>query len=783
MVAARTPARWAIATWLLLAVLAGVIAARARYSADFSAFLPRAPSAAQALLVEQLSHGLAARLLLIGIEGADAGTRAAASRALAGELAADPQFTDVRNGSGLQSEREQQWVFAHRYVLSDSVDAQRFSADGLRAAVTDTLDLIASPAGLAAKSLLTHDPTAESLQAADRLTPTATPRNADGVWVARDGARALLLATTAAAGSDTDAQQQALAALRRDFDRVRTRLPPPTALQLVVSGPGAFAVAARATIKHEAVRLSLLSSAMIVLLLLAVYRSLPPLLLGLMPVASGALAGVAAVALGFDTVHGITLGFGITLIGEAVDYSIYLFIQSRAGTAVLWPTIGLGVATSICGFAALLLSDFPGLAQLGLYSVIGLLAAAAVTRYVLPALLPQRLTLPDLVPFGRNAGRLLAPARPQIRWGLLLLFAGAAAVLMLDRGRLWNHDLAALSPVPPAAEVLDAALRSDLGAPDVSTVVVASGADADSALQAAEAAGARLDALGDQGVIGGFDSPARYLPSASVQAARRGALPEQAVLRRRLDIALAGLPLRAGALEPFVSDVLAARAAPALTHADLPPTLATAFDALMLHGPSGYRALLPLRAPASGDIDLSRVRAALAGTAAIAFNLKQESDALYASYLRQALQFSALGLGAIVVLLSIALRSVRRMTRVLIPLLLAVTLVMATLALTHQPLSLLHLVGLLLIVAVGSNYALFFERGVPPAHSAQAQAPSGDTVAALMLASLCVANTATVIGFGALALSSVPVLHDLGMTVAPGALLALLLSAWLRAPS
>jgi len=40
-------------------------------------------------------------------------------------------------------------------------------------------------------------------------------------------------------------------------------------------------------------------------LLLCVYRSLPALLLTLVPVACGALAGVAAVALGFDAVHGI----------------------------------------------------------------------------------------------------------------------------------------------------------------------------------------------------------------------------------------------------------------------------------------------------------------------------------------------------------------------------------------------------------------------------------------------------------------------------------------------
>ena len=54
----------------------------------------------------------------------------------------------------------------------------------------------------------------------------------------------------------------------------------------------------------------------------------------------------------------------------------------------------------------------------------------------------------------------------------------------------------------------------------------------------------------------------------------------------------------------------------------------------------------------------------------------------------------------------------------------------------------------------------------------------------LTLASLLIANVSTVIGFGLLSFSQVPVLVALGTTVAPGAFLALLFSALLtwRAP-
>ena len=99
--------------------------------------------------------------------------------------------------------------------------------------------------------------------------------------------------------------------------------------------------------------------------------------------------------------------------------------------------------------------------------------------------------------------------------------------------------------------------------------------------------------------------------------------------------------------------------------------------------------------------------------------------------------------------------------------------VLATIALLvalGQKLTIMHIVGMLLIVAVGSNYALFFDRAGTRPH---------DGSLSLRLASLAVANLATVTGFGVLAFSRVPVLADLGLTVAPGTLLALLFAAQL----
>jgi predicted exporter len=767
---------------------AAIVVARAHYITDLSAFLPANPTPIQQLLVDQLRDGPASRLILFAIEGGDAAARARASALMVSRLRKDSQFSLVNNGATDAQQSDREFLFKHRYLLSEAVTAERFSAAGLHAAISETIDNLASPAGLLFKSLLPRDPTGELLNSIDQLSRSPSPMTQDGVWVSADGTRCLGLAQTTASGSDSDGQGRAIDAIRAAFAAAVGAAPAAAAsgVQLKLSGPGVFAVAARAKIEKAVVRLSIASGILVVTLLLAVYRSLPALGLGLLPVASGALIGIAAVALGFGAVHGVTLGFGVTLIGESVDYSIYFFIQSsrqhsdagaRSWQQLWWPTIRLGMLTSVCGFASLLPSGFPGLKQLGLYSVTGLIAAAWVTRYVLPVLLPARFAIRDVAPLGDGIARALQRLRrigaatvAALAVGLMAL---SFAVLYLYRGSLWNRDLAALSPISIEEQSLDAKLRADLGAADVSDLVIVSGPDLESILRSAEQTARALRPLVDADVIGGFESPANYLPSMATQEARRGGLPNAAELRANLRLATVGLPIRSDRLLPFLEDVEATRHAPLVTARDLAGTsLNAGFDALILHQKDRWNALLPLRGPASGrEIDLARVAAALAAGdvhEALALNLKQQSDALYAGYLNQAIRFSLLGFLALTALLLIALRSALRVARVLAPLVLSVLTVAASLAVGGVQLTILHLVGLLLIVAVGSNYALFFDR----------QANSEDRGSeALTLASLVIANAGTVTGFGLLAFSQVAVLVALGTTVAPGAFLALLFAA------
>ncbi len=671
--------------------------------------------------------------------------------------------------------------------MSPAVTAERFSETGLRAAIGESIDLLASPAGLMLKTLLPRDPTGELIALLSLQQSDTRPAVADGVWVSRDGTRALLLAQTRASGSDTDGQQAALAAIRRAFDEATEADPAAArASRVLLSGPAVFAVSSRETIRDDVMRLSTFGVIGIVGLLFVVYRSLSALALGMLPVISGALAGIAAVSLGFGVVHGLTLGFGTTLIGEAVDYSIYLFVQSTSSAhessagdraqwvATFWPTVRLGMLTSVVGFATLLFSGFPGLAQLGLYSITGILVAAGVTRFVLPTLLPSGFRVRDVSFLGYALAAVMTRART-LRWLLAGVLVAAASVIGSHRHTLWNPELSALSPLSATDLALDRALRADIGAPDARYLVVVSDTDQESVLRAAERVGARLQRLVDAGTLGGFDTPARFLPSLESQKARQRALPPPAELAARLQAATADLPLRPERLRPFLADVEAARNAGPLTRADLDGTsFALATDALLVQRGGRWSALLPLKAAQRGTagpaIDPQSIRAALAEARqgnVLLVDLKGETDRLYAGYLGDAIYLSLAGFAVIVGLLWLALRSPVRVLRVVGPLAAAVVVVTAAHALSGSQLNILHLVGMLLIVAVGSNYALFFNQ--------RANAKGMDRVATL--ASLVLACTTTVIGFGVLAFSKVPVLQAIGATVGPGAVLALLFSA------
>lgn len=740
-------------------VLLALLAAKAvRVQSDFTAFLPATTTPEQKLLVSQLRDGLVSRLMLVAIEGGPEDKVAAASRAVAAELGRAPEFAFVSNGATLASPGLLDALLRNRYALSPNVTPATFTAQGLRAALEERLAELSAPLS-PARRLLPRDPTGELTAIAKALVPGTQPSMRGGVWFDAAGQRALLVAQTRAPGFDSVAQA---AAMQRVEQAVAAADP---SLRAILSGPGVFAAESHRRIERDAQWLGTISIVAVLALLLYVYRSPRALLLVALPVAFGLLAGVLAVQGAFGSVHAITLGFGATLVGEAVDYPNYVMVQSygegAGAMAAVGRTLGLAVLTTVASAVALALSGFQGLAQLGVLTMAGILVAGIAARWLLPWLAHDRAPVPHPLPLPRDAAFFRSGAA---RAFVVIAGVAAAGGLFASHPAWWERDLASLSPIPADLRERDTKLRAETGAPEVSSLAVTQGATEEAALAAAEALLPVLQGASERGAIRGFDSPAATLPSSATQRGRLAAIPAPEALAANLRAALQGLPFKPDVFAPFLAEAEAARSAAPITRGTYAGTpLASRLDALVVHLDGTWLALTPL----SGVTDANAVASAIAAVpGARLVNLKDVSTAMVDDYLRASVRQVAIGAALIVVLLVAGLRSPARAWRVAFPNLAALALTVGVLVAAGVKVSVFHLVALLLVLGVGLNYALFLD--------AAAADPSRRERVRQALA-LCAATT--VLTFGLLAASSTPVLRAIGATVALGAVLSLLLSA------
>ena len=759
-----------LALWLLALAGASLLAARhVQVATDLTAFLPDAASETETLLLQEVRQGTASRLILIGIEGAPADELAGLSRALSRRLREEQSLRRVENGEFAEQAALVELLLRHRYLLSPAVGPERFTAAALRNALEARLAELASPAELVIKDWLPRDPTQELLAILETWRPGHGPGYHDGVWFDAGRERALVLVETVAPGFDMAAQKSVVGLIEQTFLGIESG----STARLVMTGPGPFSVLLEHQTRTEATAFSLLAAGVMLGILLLAYRSPRLVLLGALPLLSAGVLGMLAVQLVYGGVHGITLAFGMTLIGVANDYPLHVFSHLQPAQppadAVrrIWPTLRLSVLATSIAYLTLVLADFAGLAQLGLFTVVGLASAAACTRWLLPGLLAA----PPRDPAQGIAARSLAQLErlPVMQWPALVLLAAAVAVLLLSPRPFWEDELSGLTPVPKPLQELDAELRGALGAPDLRYLAVLRAPDAETALRASERLAAVLEPLQQQGLLDGYDYPARYLPSAATQQRRRQSLPDATALRSALGQAQRELPFQDELFAPFLSEVAAARQQAPLGLDSIRGTPLELRVGSMLHfderAPPERRwiALATLQNP-QAPAQLAQALGAAGIEQLRLVDLKGESEQMIARFRVSALWRIAFAVGATLLVMFWGL-PLARVLPTLLPYLAAVLSVTAGLHLLGVRLNLFHLVSLMLVAGVAMDYALFLGASEhDPAERARS----------LHAVTLCLLSTLSV--FGILGLSEIPVLRAIGSTVALGVALSFVLA-------
>jgi len=737
-----------------LVALAAIAGRQLEVTGDLRAFMPSPRNDAQRVLLDAIGEGSGSRLLLVALAGGDTRALGETSSRLRARLERQPGFRVVHNRpSGLDDIPAE--LRAYRYLLSPNLAQRTLDSEYLRAALTERLGDLASPAAEMVEPLIASDPTLETLAIAEHLEPARTPRALEGVWFDRAGSKALLLVELDASGVDPARQRIALVALRAAFEGARAS----RSITLEISGPAAFAASLEASTRREATRLGLFSSLIMLALLAVAYRDWRAPLIAALPLASAGIGGLFAVGMLFGSVHGITLAFGFTLIGVVQDYPVHLLSHRdarRDAAAVargIWPTLVTGVIATCLAYASFFAAGVEGLKQLATFTITGLVIAALATRWLLPRLLhapPRDVQSMRGLAATHTALRRVTRMRPM----LAVLAAAAAIATVFVPGRWWDNDLAALTPLRAELLLRDRELRHELGAPDVRYLLVIDARDIEGVLQASERLEPKLDALVQKGALDGFELPSGILPSARTQSLRQARLPDAKTLRRALSSARQDLPFREDAFLPFLADVERARTAAPLDLESLGRSTPGASASMQIRrSAEGASAWVALSGVADANGIARSLRSGSPGVSLL--DLKGASESLAAAYRDRVVAALAVALVLLAAAVAISLRRLRRIVAVMSPVLLALAMTVATLHLFGVAFNLFHLIALILGAGLGLDYALFFEHGSSGSQSIQRR-----TLHAVLV---CALSTFAV--FGLLATSDIPVLRAIGATV------------------
>jgi len=758
-------ARWTL--WLLsLGILCAAAAVRLDpkkiIDTDILAMLPAEQDSAVVAAATAQSRDAFVNEVLILVSGDDVPATRAAADAAAKAAATQGLKADETNQS---VDRLLTVYKARRFALLDASQAQRLEQGGATALATDIAVTLASPAGMV--DAFGSDPgghLAVFLTSLPQLYPDFVP---DGPYFSalKDGKRHYLVRTQLSGSAAFGAEGSAMAtrAVHAAEDAVHAAC---GACSFAATGAPLFADAARRSAQTESIWLSLASTLLIMTLIAWVFRSFAPHVLAGLQLVASVLAASAAVILCFGSIQIITLVFGTTLIGIAIDYAFLYFSEYWFGEAApeqvmqaVKPGLYMGLATGVVAFAFLLLAGFPALTQFAVFSVAGLLEAGLLVVLIFPVSLTRFPQVPVNSAVLWPQRFIQAACRPS-RWRwllpLLALLASVPGWLMLHS----SDDVRSLQNLPPAMLATDEHIRVTLGQVPPPGFFLEEAPDLQTALRNEEALFARVQSGAPQLTTLGLS---RFVPSTQRQQASLAAwqkvFSDPAALRAAFTHL--GLPAK-----------LADRSVTEWQQADRTPfapeqALAAAPDLKhLVIGDGGHLALL---STVTGGSDISSASLAAYAAAVPGVSFVDPLGRIAATFQRLRVRSTWLVIvGYLLISALLIWRYGRRdALRMLWPPLLALGVTLGALGLLGEPLNIFVVVALILILGLGRDYAVFLREGGMRRSPALAVSLSALTM---------------LFSFGLLAVSAVPVLHVFGIATLVG-ILASYLSAPLSLPT
>ncbi len=740
------------------------------------------------------------------------------NKKLAALLKNNKQFISVHNGSLSLTDLLIEPYYQYRYLLQSNADAD-FSAKGLSSSFDQLLQKLQLMPGPMEQKLFSEDPQMLWFNLLKKWQTQKLQKHYD-VWFDQQSKQSLLFVKTRADAYDLIQQKKNIDIITSNIEQlINTN----DNLTYVLTGAPVFALESKKSISTQIKFISVIASITLMVFLFWFFRSVKILILIALPLGFAILAGISTVILSDGFIHGITIAFGITIIGIAVDYPVHFYSHILLSRSLpskgkqlqatimqsIWPLIRLGLVTTLIGLSAITLSDFSGLRQLGLFAMIGLITAAGVTRFLLPQFsVYKNSNYKNTV--SNNADKdittnshlsstnvlLFLVKYPLPKWTVslaIILPVIALIYISFQQSTLWQNDLSAMSPVPQKQKQLDFDLRRSMGLPELRYAFILQSSSIEEILQQSELLKAPLDHLKKQGFISGYDMANHYLPSLKFQVEQQSELPEESELKQRLEKILENSPLSEKAFSPFIASVKHSKQMQLLTIQSLlsephkSDFITDKIKALLYAEGKEWTAIIPLQG-VKNDIPIQSLNQQVNFSVRL-LDLKTQTESVLSNYRNDALIWFLFGSLLIFVVLFFQISSqgplqlplqndstknslgekISKQFLVIWPFTGAVILTIATLLLMGYSLSIFHLVTLLLVVGLGIDYSIFML--IPMQNSNELK--SSPEVAHV---SVIICLISTLIMFGALSLSDLPILKAIGLTASLGALYSFLLA-------
>lgn len=675
----------------------------------------------------------------------------------------------------LDSATQVQWrtFFApYRHVLLPDRQRALLRSGAGAAAVRQALQWYYSPVGLPNRLTPTEDPFQLFSQWRLERAQGSRLRVMDDRLVAVEGERYYVALMLEIDGSpfDQEVQSRVLSVLNDARMALEQAVP---GVEVMTAGIVFHAAEATMRAQREIRLIGLGSLLGIATLTFLAFGSVYLLLLAQVPIVVGCLAALSVCILLFDRLHAVTLVFGTSLLGVAVDYSLYYLChttsrdtlsQRIARLLTLAPGMSLAWLTSVLGYLALAIPSFPILRQMAVFSVSGLLFAWLTVLFWMPAL-----TRGGLQYDGRLVRMLVRIHRqwPRVRGGRVAFFAALVFMIGALSGGVRiqvNDDIRLMHNSSQSLIEQQQRVMTLTGTSNPAQFLMVEGKTPEAVLQVEEAVRDALDGIRDQGLIAGYQAVSQWVPSAARQREDYALLDRQVYahggwleqLARQLGVADSWVEASRSAQRIIgentlhVEDWVASPVSEPFRPQWLGRTEHGFASVVMLHGIQGRQGLKALQAIAQR-------------TPSTVWVDKLENTSLLLGAYRRKMS-AVVGLGYLLVLATLMVRYGRTAWRVLAPTLVASLATCALFGWIGLTFNLFTVLALLLVLGVGIDYSIYL------------QEEREDSAGAWPAVSLSAAST--LLSFGLLAFSRTPALQIFGLTMLCGVGLA-----WLLAPS